>query len=82
MNFLTIDFEIASRYEYSPCAVSIFEFNTETKEQTELLSTLINPGNVFFDPTLIDIHGITNDMVKNAPNINSVLQNITNIINN
>ena len=25
--FLTIDFEVANRYVYSPCSVSIYEFD-------------------------------------------------------
>ena len=80
MEFLTIDFETASRYEYSPCSVSIYSFNNGKKEQ--LLSTLINPGDVYFEPKLVKLHGITQDSVKNAPKIQDVLKDICNIISN
>lgn len=78
MKYLTIDFETASRYEYSPCSVSIYKFDNCIK--AKILSTLINPGNVYFDPSLTKIHGITNEMVKNAPNINDVLKKICTLI--
>ena len=80
MEFLTIDFETASRYEYSPCAVSVYSFNSD--KITQLLSTLINPGDVYFDPYLTELHGITKEMVQNAPNVKDVLKNICNLINN
>lgn len=80
MEFLTIDFETASRYEYSPCAVSVYSFNND--KITQLLSTLINPGDVYFDPYLTELHGITKEMVQNAPNVKDVLKNICNLINN
>lgn len=79
MEFLTIDFETASRYEYSPCAVSVYRFNND--KITQLLSTLINPGDVYFEPSLTELHGITKEMVQNAPNIEGVLKNICNLIN-
>lgn len=78
MDFLTIDFEVASRYEYSPCAVSIYNF-TKTS-CNKLLSTLINPGDVFFDPKLTELHGITKDMVQDAPSVEEVMKNICTII--
>ena len=78
MDFLTIDFEVASRYEYSPCSVSIYNF-TETS-YNKILSTLINPGDVFFDSKFTELHGITKDMVKNAPSVEEVMRNICTII--
>ena len=80
MEFLTIDFEVASRYEYSPCSVSIYEF-TETSYK-KILSTLINPGDVKFDSKLTELHGITKDMVQDAPSIQEVMKNISTIIKN
>lgn len=77
-NFLTIDFEVANRYEYSPCAVSIYEFSNG--KINKLLSTLINPGEAFFDPMLVNLHGITEEMVKDAPDVQSVMNEICNII--
>lgn len=82
MKYLTIDFETASRYEYSPCAVSIYEFDTDTREEKQLLSTLINPGNVLFEPRLTQLHGITQEMVENAPSIKTVLEKICILIKN
>ena len=78
MEFLTIDFETASRYEYSPCSVSIYSFNNRIEKQ--LLSTLINPGDVYFDPKLVKLHGITQENVQNAPKIKDVLNDICNMI--
>lgn len=79
-DFITIDFETASRYQYSPCAVSVYKFSNN--EITQLLSTLINPGDVYFEPMLTELHGITKDMVKDAPSVDKVLQNICNLIEN
>ena len=78
MEFLTIDFEVASRYEYSPCSVAIYKFTEDSC--TKVYSTLINSGDVFFDPQLVKLHGITEDMVKNAPSIYNVLNDICKII--
>lgn len=80
MNFLTIDFEVASRYEYSPCSVAIYKF-TDTS-YTKIYSTLINSGDVFFDPQLIKLHGITAEMIKDAPTLDTVMNNICSIIKN
>lgn len=78
MEFLTIDFEVASRYEYSPCSVAIYKFTENSC--AKLYSTLINSGDVFFDPQLVKLHGITAKMVQNAPSINIVMKEICNII--
>lgn len=81
MDFLTIDFETASRYEYSPCAVSLYKFSNSNI--TQLLSTLINPGDsVYFDPRLTELHGITKEMTKNSPTIKEVLTSICSLIEN
>ena len=78
MEFLTIDFEVASRYEYSPCSVAIYKFTENS--YSKIYATLINSGDVFFDPQLVKLHGITEDMVKNSPSIYVVLNDICNII--
>ena len=78
--FLTIDFEVANRYVYSPCSVSIYEF--DAGKIIKRLSTLINPGDVPFDAKLVELHNITSDMVKDAPNITTTMDNISNIICN
>lgn len=78
MEFLTIDFEVASRYEYSPCSVAIYKFTENS--YIKLYSTLINSGDVFFDPQLTKLHGITEEMVKDAPSLFEVIQNICDII--
>ena len=80
MKYLTIDFETASRYEYSPCSVSIYEFYNGNPKK--ILSTLINPGDTYFDPALTAIHGITAEMVQNAPHINDILKEICTYIKN
>lgn len=78
MDFLTIDFEVASRWEYSPCSVSIYKFTENS--YNKIYSTLINSGDVFFDPQLVKLHGITFDMVQDAPSLSNVMQEICNII--
>ena len=78
MDFLTIDFEVASRWEYSPCSVSIYKFTENS--YSKIYSTLINAGDVFFDPQLVKLHGITFDMVQGAPTLSNVMQEICNII--
>ena len=79
-DFITIDFEVANRYEYSPCSIAIYEF--KNNQINKLLSTLINPGEVFFDPMLVSLHDITEEMVHNAPGIEQVMNEICNIISN
>ena len=79
-DFITIDFEVANRYEYSPCAVSIYEFKNNNIKQ--LLSTLINPGDVYFDNSLVELHHITKEMVCNSPSIEEVMNKICDIIEN
>lgn len=78
MDFLTIDFEVASRWEYSPCSVAIYKFTENSCDK--IYSTLINAGDVFFDPQLVKLHGITFDMVQDAPSLSDVMKEICNII--
>lgn len=78
MDFLTIDFEVASRWEYSPCSVAIYKFTENS--YNKIYSTLINSGDVFFDPQLVKLHGITFDMVQDAPSLSNVMKEICNII--
>ncbi len=78
--FLTIDFESASRWEYSPCAVSIY--GARENDIEEIYSTLINPGNISWDNFCIDIHGIKPEDVVNSPTIQEALSKILNILEN
>lgn len=78
MKFLTIDFEAACRYMYSPCSVAIYEFNDTG--YSKLLSTLINPDDVLFEPQMTELHGITAEMVKDAPTIPEVMKQICSLI--
>lgn len=79
MNFLTIDFESANRYYYSPCSVAIYEFSNNVPKK--LYSTLINPGeDVEFEYFCTRIHGIDKDMVSNAPTVDIVIKKICEII--
>ena len=78
MKFLTIDFEVSSRYMYSPCAVAIYQFTDSS--YSKIFSTLINSGDVLFEPKLVKLHGITQEMVKDAPSVYEVMQDVCKII--
>ncbi|WP_138417657.1 3'-5' exonuclease [Aquibacillus sediminis] len=64
MNLVSIDFETANRYRFSPCAVGIVVAN-ETGIIDEFYS-LINPL-MDFDSQNIYVHGITEVDVADAP---------------
>ena len=65
-NIVAIDFETANELRSSACAVAGVRFDLSTGQKTGRMYTLINPED-YFDPFNISIHGITPDMVKDAP---------------
>ena len=62
--FVAIDFETANDKYYSACSLGIVVF--EKQQPIERKTFLISPQTKF-DPINISIHGITADMVKDAP---------------
>lgn len=65
MNFTSIDFETANSERNSACSVAVVVI--ENGRMTDGYDTLIKPPTDYFAPGNIDIHGITPDMVKDAP---------------
>ena len=68
-SFVAIDFETANDKYYSACSLGIVVF--ERQQPIERKTFLINPPTKF-DPINISIHGITEDMVKDAPTFDKV----------
>ena len=67
LNFTAIDFETANRSPASPCAVGMVR--VRDGEMVDSLSMLFKPPfpNDFFSPANIGVHGITPEMVADAP---------------
>lgn len=66
MDFVAIDFETANSYRNSACSIGITRF--ENFQLVEMKTWLIKPPSwPAFTPFNISIHGITPDMVRNAP---------------
>lgn len=74
---LAIDFETANEYHDKACSVGIALY--ENGEISLSKEFLINPE-TYFNKTNIDIHGITEDMVKDSPAFPLVWKNIFDII--
>lgn len=54
---------------------------TRAGEQVDRFTTLINPG-MPMHPDVVAIHGITNEMVKDAPKFNEVLPKLLGVLDN
>lgn len=67
--FVAIDFETANARYYSACSLGIVVF--ENLRPVERKSFLIKPPTKF-DPTNIEIHGITPEMVADAPSFDMI----------
>jgi DNA polymerase-3 subunit epsilon len=67
LNFTAIDFETANRSPASPCAVGMVR--VREGEIVDSISMLFKPPfpNNFFQPSNIGVHGITPEMVADAP---------------
>lgn len=66
MNFTSIDFETANANRNSACSVAVVVI--ENGRMTDSYNTLIRPPEMNFEEGNIKIHGITPEMVENAPN--------------
>ena len=65
-NRIYIDFETANTSRASLCAVAAVKYDLITSEEIGRYYSLVNPQE-YFDTFNIMIHGITPDMVSNAP---------------
>lgn len=65
-NIVAIDLETANPYHSSACAVAGVRFDLASGEIAARTYSLINPKE-YFDPFYIAIHGITPEMVQDAP---------------
>ncbi|MCL8251374.1 exonuclease domain-containing protein [Aeromicrobium fastidiosum] len=80
LNFTAIDFETANSYRGSPCSVGLVKVrNGEIVDQRHWL--IRPPENAdWFDPFNVSIHGITPNMVAEAPRWRAVLPHIMDFI--
>ena len=69
MNFLALDVETANADYSSICQIGIAEFRDG--QVVSKWSTLINPE-AYFDDFNVQIHGITEDDVEDAPTFDSI----------
>ena len=73
LDYCTIDFETANSYRGSPCAVGLVRVRDGVIVDER--RWLIRPpsGADWFDPFNVWVHGITAEMVKDAPRWKDVL---------
>jgi len=70
IDFIAIDFETATGHRDSACAIGIAV--VEDLRVTETFYSLIQPPGLLFHPGNVRIHGITPDMVQNAPTLDQL----------
>lgn len=80
MEFVAIDFETANASRDSACSIGIVTFK-DGKIVNEYYH-LIRPDELDFDPFNVEIHGITEDMVKNEPRFNELWPEILPMLEN
>ncbi len=66
MNFVAIDFETAKYSRESACSVGLVKYVNGKK--TDTFYSLIRPPVLYVRPDFTDIHGLTVEDVKDAPN--------------
>jgi len=77
MDFIAIDFETANADLASICQIGLVRF--QDRKAVETWQTLINPED-YFDPLNVSIHGIDEDMVKDAPTFPKIFDSLRCII--
>ena len=73
MNYTFFDIETANRKNDSICSIAIIE--TDGAEILRTYSSLVNPE-TYFDSINSKIHGITSDMVQDAPTLKQLWNDI------
>ena len=66
MHFVTLDMELADRILPSICSITIIEWNDNNI--VNIIDTYINPD-CEVEEFFADRHGITNEMLKDAPTL-------------
>lgn len=80
MNYTSIDFETANANRNSACSVAVVVIGNG--RMTDAYNTLIRPPEMKFDEGNIKIHGITPEMVKNAPNFAQIWPTLRTYLDN
>lgn len=79
-NFIAIDFETASEQRTTPVSVGIAKIENNEIDLDKTFFSLINPRTTIFNQISIGKHGLTYDMVKDAPDFieiwNKVLKSL------
>jgi DNA polymerase-3 subunit epsilon len=70
MNFIAIDFETAKHSRESACSVGLVKFLNG--KVTDTFYSLIRPPELYIRPDFTDIHGLTVEDVRDAPNFAEV----------
>jgi DNA polymerase-3 subunit epsilon len=78
MEFIALDVETANADRSSICQIGMARF--ENGCLAEEWSTLVNPED-YFDPVNVSIHGITEEMVRNAPVFPHLVESIRCLLN-
>src|SRR4051794_27776121 len=73
MNFVALDIETANADSSSICQIGVAQFVGGSL--TGEWSTLVNPED-YFDPFNVSIHGISEEMVQDAPTFPGLLDDI------
>ncbi|MFA6857564.1 MAG: hypothetical protein WCR31_10165 [Treponema sp.] len=72
MDFVAIDFETAKRSMESACAVGLVKYLGD--EKVDSFYSLIRPPVLYVRPDFTEIHGITVDDVRDAPDLHKYLR--------
>jgi DNA polymerase-3 subunit epsilon len=73
MDFVTIDFETANYSRESACSVGMVKFLDG--ERADTFYSLIRPPVLYIRPDFTDIHGLTVDDVRDAPDFTEIWKN-------
>ncbi len=79
MKILGIDFETANNERPSPCSIGIYLKELFANEPIINKEILINPED-YFDDFNITIHGITEEMVENAPKFPEIMRYLNSLL--
>ncbi|MCL2230708.1 MAG: 3'-5' exonuclease [Treponema sp.] len=70
MNFVTIDFETANYSRDSACSVGLVKY--EDGKAVDTYYSLIHPPKLYVRPDFTEIHGLTEEDLKDAPRFSKI----------